>query len=98
MKRDEASSSGIDNKVVALVVGAVFITAIATGLFFTYGGRLSSSMTTSQSAHAASAANCIVDYSAASPGGPVQALETCTFSDGRTLHCLIVFSAGLFCA
>src|SRR2546428_12596715 len=83
--------ANIDSKVVAIVIGAVIITAVATGLFFSFGKDLSSLLTTSQSAHAASSGSCITDFSGKAPNGiDSQALEVCNFSDGANFHCLIL--------
>jgi hypothetical protein len=89
----------VNGKLVAIVIGAVIITAVATSLFFTFGRELSSTLTTSQSAHAISAASCVQDWSGSSNIGGNEILLTCNLSDGSTLHCLSVVAGGtsLYC-
>jgi len=79
----------IDRKIIAAVGIAVVVTALATGLFLTYGPHSIPGITT-QSVHAQSAATCTVEFT-----GSAGVLENCTFADGSSVDC--VYASGLYC-
>lgn len=71
----------LNRRLVLIVVSVAVASALATSLWYSHGGP--SDLTTSVTVHASGSPGCITEAA-----GNYGSVESCTFSDGRTIDCV----------